>query len=484
MDKRILATAVLAVGLGAGEIPAQNLDEMIRQTTVEYTRRLVGANEELNAARERIALEREPLLFELREAQDRIIAAESEMQRIQIAQSRAADRSTALEHDITARQANIAYVVTLAQDGIKGLEGALSAGEREFVGKDIAALGTRLQRTEGGPDSAAALEALDLLVRRLEQSIGGYTAAGECMLNEDNAMLPGTFVFFGPETFFVSSTRSIAGTVRVREGSTLPVVYPLATWDPAAAAALARGEAGAIPGDVTGGKALRLQQARGTLGDHIRKGGVVGYVIIALGAFALIGTLVKVIDLRKLSVDRPAAIDGVLGELAAGSRAQAAKMIETLASTTRALFTTGLRHFEKPKELLEEHLYAFLLRERLHHERRLPLLAVIAAAAPLLGLLGTVTGMVRTFTLIQVYGTGNAGKLSTGISEALVTTELGLIVAIPTLVIHGYLSHRTQRNLALLERYSVEFVSASEEKRLSPPPGGGPGTGTGGPAQP
>jgi biopolymer transport protein ExbB len=122
-----------------------------------------------------------------------------------------------------------------------------------------------------------------------------------------------------------------------------------------------------------------------------------------------------------------------------------------------------MRHLEKPKAILEEHLFAFILRQRIRHERRLPLLTVIAAAAPLLGLLGTVVGMVKTFTLITVFGTGNAEKLSSGISEALVTTELGLIVAIPTLIIHGYLSHRAQKGLSHLEQYSVEFVTAAEE---------------------
>ena len=89
-------------------------------------------------------------------------------------------------------------------------------------------------------------------------------------------------------------------------------------------------------------------------------------------------------------------------------------------------------------------------------------LAAMIAAAPLLGLLGTVTGMVRTFALITVFGTGNAGKLASGISEVLVSTELGLMVAIPTLIAHGFLSHRIQKNLSLLERYALEFVSASQ----------------------
>jgi len=143
-----------------------------------------------------------------------------------------------------------------------------------------------------------------------------------------------------------------------------------------------------------------------------------------------------------------------------GSRDAADKAVKALKAPVRELFEAGLRHSGRPAEILEEHLQAVLLRQRLHFERRLPLLAVIATAAPLMGLLGTVVGMVKTFALITVFGTGNAGKLASGISEVLVATELGLVVAIPTLIAHGFLSQRIQKNLSLLERYALEFVTA------------------------
>ena len=82
-----------------------------------------------------------------------------------------------------------------------------------------------------------------------------------------------------------------------------------------------------------------------------------------------------------------------------------------------------------------------------------------------MGLLGTVVGMVKTFALITVFGTGNAGKLASGISEVLVATELGLSVAIPTLVAHGFLSQRIHKNLATLERYALEFVTAAKSEK-------------------
>ncbi|HEY4248791.1 MAG TPA: MotA/TolQ/ExbB proton channel family protein, partial [Lacunisphaera sp.] len=167
-------------------------------------------------------------------------------------------------------------------------------------------------------------------------------------------------------------------------------------------------------------------------------------------------------------VDGHRAVQNCLRVVADGGGEEAAA-VKSLKHSTRKLVVAGLRHRNEPKELLEERLAAVLLYQRLHYERWLPLLAVIATAAPLMGLLGTVTGMVRTFTLITVFGTGNAGKLAGGISEVLVSTELGLLVAIPTLVAHGFLSQRIQKNLSLLEGYAVEFVTAVEVGKLKTP---------------
>ena len=152
----------------------------------------------------------------------------------------------------------------------------------------------------------------------------------------------------------------------------------------------------------------------------------------------------------------------VLDAIRAGNLDDARQHVARLRRTTRELITQGLQQYHNPKTVLEEQLYAHILELRLHHERRLPLLGVIVTASPLLGLLGTVTGMVTTFTLITVFGTGDAEKLSSGISEALVTTELGLMVAIPTLVVHGFLANRVRKQLAMLERYAIEFVTATD----------------------
>ena len=105
-------------------------------------------------------------------------------------------------------------------------------------------------------------------------------------------------------------------------------------------------------------------------------------------------------------------------------------------------------------ELDQKLLDQYAMEERPVLKRNLALIAVLAAVAPLLGLLGTVTGMMNTFNVIAVFGTGNARGMASGISEALITTQCGLLVAIPGLFMSAFLSRRADR----IERALGEFV--------------------------
>ncbi|HXS29799.1 MAG TPA: MotA/TolQ/ExbB proton channel family protein, partial [Steroidobacteraceae bacterium] len=330
-------------------------------------------------------------------------------------------------------------------------------------------VGTRLQELQEKLDAAAAagtggpaaLDIAEFLLARTQRALGGSLVAGRAMNGSDHLVQEGTLAFVGPEVFFQPSGGGMAGIVRLREGSRQPAYYPQTEWPAAESAALFSGKLGSLPADPTGGKALRLQQTDGTLLEHVSKGGKVAYAIVVVGLVALLLIIHKLIDVTAMRVDTSSRVPAFLRAVAGGSRAEAQAALDRLGRTTREIFAEGLRYFDAPAEILEERLEAVLLGQRLHFERRLPLLAVIATAAPLMGLLGTVVGMVKTFTLITVFGTGSAAKLSSGISEVLVATELGLTVAIPALVVHGFLAHRINKKLAILERQALEFVAAA-----------------------
>ena len=116
-------------------------------------------------------------------------------------------------------------------------------------------------------------------------------------------------------------------------------------------------------------------------------------------------------------------------------------------------------------ESLELKLHEAVLKERPAIESGLSLLKIIAMVAPLLGLLGTVTGMIITFQMITLFGAGDPKAMAGGISQALITTVLGLVVAIPTVLMHTLVNGKAQRVLHILEEQSAGIVAGSVEGR-------------------
>jgi len=464
MKTRLFSSLLAIVSLNLAGLNAETFDEAAARATTEYSERLRIASEQLTKTREQIANEKAPQLKALHAAEERIIAAETEITQLETSQQQSQEKRRLLLKDYEALRKNLSYMATLAHDSATAMRDGLAPGEEQLLQDRLQALQQKFDDPASALTVAPTIAAAELLTQRIEQTLGGYTFDGKALLAGNNEVVDGTFAFVGPETFFRARDGRSAGTVRTREGSLYPIYYPLADWNPAEAEAFFQGKSGTIMSDLSGGKALRLKETKGTLWQHVNKGGVVSYAILCVGLLSVLLILNKVRDLMKLSVDEPKAVHQFLVKLSGGARSEAQHALGTLRSATRELFTTGLRFVDEPKTILEEHMWAVLLRERLHYERRLPLLAVISVAAPLMGLLGTVTGMVKTFALITVFGTGNAGKLASGISEVLVSTELGLIVAIPTLVAHGFLANRIQKKLSLLERYTLEFVTASQSR--------------------
>lgn len=458
----VFMTLIAASAFGAG-----TFEEAAAKAAVEYADRLKEASAELTEIRGKIAEEKAPKLKALHAAEERIVAASAEIARIETGQENSQGRRRELQKEREVVQKNLSYFSTLAHDAAVAARDGQAAGENQIAGDEPDRIIRQFDEAPKITPEKATLDALDALVSRIERSLGGYRAPGRAILANTNEIVEGTYAFTGPDTFFSTQDGKVFGVARSREGTVYPLLHAVHDWQPAEAAAFFQGRPGRMMADTTGGKALRLMEIKGTVWEHIRRGGVVSYAILFVGLLAFALILNKAYDLVKLQVDEPEKIDAFLRKLRQAPEKGRTELLRSLGMATRDLFSTGLEHMHGPKQQLEEHLWAVLMRIRLHYERRLPLLAVIAVAAPLMGLLGTVTGMVKTFALITVFGTGNAGKLASGISEVLVATELGLMVAIPSLVAHGFLANRIQKKLSLLERYALEFATAAHA-RLAP----------------
>jgi biopolymer transport protein ExbB len=459
----ILRTTLLFTALIASSVfGAPKFEESAANAAIDYAGRLKKASDDLTEVRKKIADEKAPMLQALHAAEERIVAAQAEISQIELGQEEAQARRRELLKERDAVQKNFHYLSTLAHDAAVATNDGLVAGEEQLAGDKWKRIVQQFDEAPKVSAERATSDALDAIVDRIERSLGGYRLPGRAIVANSNEVVDGTFAFAGPDAFFSTLDRKVSGVVRVREGSIYPFLYPVNDWNPADAKAFFDGQPGMMVADTTGGKALRLAETKGTVIEHIRRGGLVSFAILFVGllSLALIGN--KTYDLLKLRVDEPEHVEAFLRKLRQASTKGRSGLLPSLRSATRDLFSTGIEYWEVPRQQLEEHLWAVLMRIRLHYERRLPLLAVIAVAAPLMGLLGTVTGMVRTFALITVFGTGNAGKLASGISEVLVATELGLMVAIPSLVAHGFLANRIQKKLSLLERYALLFSTAAQ----------------------
>jgi biopolymer transport protein ExbB len=127
-------------------------------------------------------------------------------------------------------------------------------------------------------------------------------------------------------------------------------------------------------------------------------------------------------------------------------------------SSMANIIVAGIRNFGKRREIVKESIEEIGRREASTLERYINVVGTIAAIAPLLGLLGTVFGMIKAFNVISIQGVGNPSSLAGGISEALITTAAGLVVAIPTFVLYRYLANKADALIVEMEEHSIRMV--------------------------
>jgi biopolymer transport protein ExbB len=127
-------------------------------------------------------------------------------------------------------------------------------------------------------------------------------------------------------------------------------------------------------------------------------------------------------------------------------------------SSMANIIVAGIRNFGKRREIVKEGIEEIGRREASTLERYINVVGTIAAISPLLGLLGTVFGMIKAFNVISIQGVGNPSSLAGGISEALITTAAGLVVAIPTFVLYRYLANKADALIVEMEEHSIRMV--------------------------
>jgi biopolymer transport protein ExbB len=201
--------------------------------------------------------------------------------------------------------------------------------------------------------------------------------------------------------------------------------------------------------DGTRGGILALLVESPTIEDRIHQGGIVGYCIIGLGIFGLLIAFWRWIG------------------LSTASRKVSAQLKRDTASTDNPLGRV-LAAYEANKnadtETVELKLSEAALKEMPDLTKGLLFIKVISVVAPLMGLLGTVTGMIKTFQVITLFGAGDPKMMAGGISQALMTTVLGLVVAIPMVLIHTLVSGQSKKIINIINSQSAGIIATHSEK--------------------
>ena len=200
---------------------------------------------------------------------------------------------------------------------------------------------------------------------------------------------------------------------------------------------------------------------------YMAKGGIVMVPIVFCSFLALAVFIERLLTLKREKVIPAPLFDEIKRLILQGKAAEALERCQTNGSSLARIISVGIKNHGRPREAVKEALEEVGRREVALLDKYTGIMGTIANIAPLLGLLGTVSGMIKAFNVISAAGVGDPAVLAGGISEALITTAAGLTVAIPTFVAYKYLLSRADTLVIEMEEYStelVEMLKGEEEK--------------------
>ena len=198
------------------------------------------------------------------------------------------------------------------------------------------------------------------------------------------------------------------------------------------------------PSGPSGGALLANLVQNPSLLERINQGGIIGYIILAIGGITLLYAIYKYVMLWMMGRE---------------VEAQLASSTPNSNNPLGRVLKVGASHMKETIDRLELKLAEAIMAERPSIERGISFVKIVSVVAPLAGLLGTVTGMIVTFQQITLFGTGDPKIMAGGISQALVTTVLGLVVAIPTTLAHSFLQSSARSVVDVLEEQATGIVA-------------------------
>ncbi len=423
--------------------------------------KLESSLHELSNVREAVTKEKLPMVKGLNALEDEVLEVRLELQQVQRQlDSRNLDVNN-LTAELKSRQGEKSYISNLLGEYIRNFQTRLHIAELDHYEETVNSAVLAPDNTNLS-DEQIFLRQTDLVeasIQRLQDLVGG-AAFGGSAAGEDGLVRQGDYILIGPVALFAAKDGSLSGIAEQRLGSLEPIVMPFADASNAQLVKTAvAAKRGTIPFDPSLGNARKIEETHETLGEHLKKGGFVVWPIVGMFILAVLVAIGKWIQLVLIPMPSDKEVEPLLKAMLHDDHGEALSKAGKIKGPTGVMLKAGIEHINEPKDLVEEVMYEEMLTTRLSVNKWTSFIAVCASSAPLLGLLGTVTGIINTFKLITVFGSGDVKTLSGGISEALITTELGLVVAIFSLVLYAFLSRKAKSICDRMEQAAILFMN-------------------------
>ncbi|RLP53204.1 MAG: energy transducer TonB [Ketobacter sp.] len=449
---RTLTLGTLLVSLTlAGQVmaaPAANLDQLLNLVKQGKT-----AEAKENSAREaRFRSEKSNQASILAQAKQDLVKEEQRSVELETQFEKQEQETAALQEALNKRLGSLKELFGVLQqaagDTTGQFETSIISSQFENRGDFL----TKLAKKMGTSSELASIEEIERLWFELQREM---TESGN-VVKFNHTVIDATGQEKESEVIRVGTFNLVADGKYLKYDSDTGKIAELIRQPSARFVETAEAMTKAAPGQLV---EFGLDPSRGTLlsalikepnvKERVEQGGLVGFIIIGVGIISMLIALERIIT---LSLTR------------AKVRAQTKSTTASLSNPLGRVLSVYQNNPKLDPDTLELKLAEAIIKEKPRLERFIPLLKIIAVAAPLLGLLGTVIGMIVTFQSITLFGTGDPKLMAGGISQALITTVLGLLVALPTLFFHSISNSIAKNVLHILEEQSAGVIAERMEQ--------------------
>lgn len=460
--KTLLVVSTGLIGFGTTGVQAQSAASL-ETAAAAILSEIQASTKDLSALRETIAGEKLPLVKRISQLEEAIADARRDYDKTRRSLDARNLELNTLKNEGKQRQDEVGYIASLLDEYARSFEGRVHPSEIERYQSAMEAALQAPQNKDLSPtqkfDRQIAL--VETSATRLQSLIGGTRFEGAAV-NAQGVVDKGRFALIGPVALFASSDGRTAGLALPRSGSSKPAVHGFEEKGATESlASLVATGAGNLPLDPTMGGALKALIAKGNLWGYFKKGGPIMWPLLALAVLSL-SVIFERLAFLALEKGRRnyKTIAAIMGALEKGSPDEAIKLGAQSKDFVARALTYALNNREKS---LSDALMRSSAQEMVRYTRGISLMDTVVTMAPLLGLLGTVTGMISAFGMLGGSELSAPTAITGGIAEALIATTFGLGIAVTSLIPLNFLHAKCEK-----ARHEIEDAMSHLELLMKP----------------